>query len=199
MFNGIVEETGVVEGIEQRKNLVVLRVRARKVLKGAKGGDSIAVDGVCLTVTEKKKNTLTFDLMRETLEKTSLGRLNCGEKVNLERALAVGDRISGHFVTGHIDGVGRIEARVEEPNYTELSIHLSKTLRRYIVPKGSVCLDGVSLTVGVVRQNLFTVYLIPFTKQQTTLGFRKKGDMVNIEADILARYVAGMAGGGNRD
>lgn len=189
MFNGIVEEIGVVDALERRKNLSVLKVRARKVMSGTKPGDSIAVEGVCLTVTEKKKNILAFDMMRETVSKTSLGRLRRGDKVNLERALKAGARVSGHFVTGHVDDVGRIEKKVAETNYTELSIRLPEELGKYIVPKGSVALDGVSLTVGKVGKGRFSVYLIPFTKQVTTLGAKKKGDPVNIETDILAKYL----------
>ena len=189
MFNGIVEETGVVERIDHRKNLSVLKVRARKVFKGVRKGDSIAVDGVCLTVTDAASHVLTFDLMRETLVKTSLGKLKPADRVNLERALKVGGRISGHFVAGHVDAVGRVEAKVSAANYTELRVRLPKTLRRYIAPKGSVCLDGVSLTVGEVKKDYFSVYLIPLTLRVTTLGLKREGDGVNIEVDILARYI----------
>src|SRR3989338_5410506 len=189
MFNGIVEEIGIVDALERRRNLSVLKVRARKVLQGTKLGDSIAVEGVCLTVTDKKKNVLGFDMMRETVNKTSLGRLRRGDKVNLERALKTGARVSGHFVTGHIDDVGRVEKKVSEANYEELAIRMPKGLGKYIVPKGSVALDGVSLTVGKVGKGRFSVYLIPFTKKVTTLGSKKKGDWVNIETDILAKYV----------
>ncbi len=189
MFNGIVEEIGIVDALERRKNLSVLKVRARKVLQGTKLGDSIAVEGVCLTVTDKKKNILAFDMMRETVNKTSLGRLHRGDQVNLERALKAGARVSGHFVTGHIDDVGRIEQKITEANYEELSIRLPKGLGKYIVPKGSVALDGVSLTVGKVGKGRFSVYLIPFTKRVTTLGAKKKGDPINIETDILAKYL----------
>jgi riboflavin synthase len=189
MFNGIVEEMGVIVSITHQTNLATLKVRARKVLKGTKLGDSIAVEGACLTVTEKKKNILAFDMMRETVSKTSLGQLRRGDKVNLERALKAGARVSGHFVTGHVDDVGRIEKKVAETNYEELSIRLPEKLGKYIVPKGSVALDGVSLTVGKVGKGRFSVYLIPFTKQVTTLGAKKKGDRVNIETDILAKYV----------
>lgn len=191
MFNGIVEEIGTVDALERRKNLSVLKVRARKVLQGTKLGDSIAVTGVCLTVTDKNKNVLAFDMMRETVNKTSLGRLRRGDKVNLERALKAGGRVSGHFVTGHIDSVGRIEQKIAEKNYEELSIRLPKGLGKYIVPKGSVALDGISLTVGRVGKGRFSVYLIPFTKKVTTLGAKKKGDSVNIETDILAKYLIG--------
>ena len=189
MFNGIVEEIGIVDALERRKNLSVLKVRARKVMSGTKLGDSIAVEGVCLTVTDKNKDVLAFDMMRETVNKTSLGRLHCGDKVNLERALKAGSRVNGHFVTGHIDDVGRVEQKISAANYEELSIRLPKGLDKYIVPKGSVALDGVSLTVGKVGKGCFSVYLIPFTKQVTTLGTKKKGDPVNIETDILAKYL----------
>lgn len=189
MFNGIVEEIGIVDVLERRKNLSVLKVRASKLMSGTKPGDSIAVEGVCLTVTEKKKNILVFDMMRETVNKTSLGWLRRGDKVNLERALKAGSRVSGHFVTGHVDVVGRIEAKVSATNYAELSIRMPEGLGKYIVSKGSVALDGVSLTVGKVGKGRFSVYLIPFTKQVTTLGAKKKGDRVNIETDILAKYI----------
>ncbi len=189
MFNGIVEETGVVERIDHRKNLSVLKVRAWKVFKGVHNGDSIAVDGACLTVTDAATPLLTFDLMRETLVKTSLGKLKAGDRVNLERALKAGGRISGHFVTGHVDAVGAVIKKVTKTNYTELRVRLPKTLRRYIAPKGSVCLDGVSLTVGEVKKDYFSVYLIPLTMRVTTLGLKREGDGVNIEVDILARYI----------
>ncbi|MBI5150870.1 MAG: riboflavin synthase [Candidatus Omnitrophica bacterium] len=191
MFNGIVEETGVVERVTRKKNLSVLKVRARKVLKGTKVGDSIAVDGVCLTVTAAGKGAMTFDLMRETLLSTSLGKVKPGGKVNLERALKTGGRVSGHFVTGHVDVVSRVKEVLSRPNYVELVVHLPRHLSRYIVPKGSVCLDGVSLTVGGVRKDAFSVYLIPLTRRLTTLGARKKGDWVNLETDILAKYING--------
>lgn len=189
MFNGIVEEVGSIAAIVHQRNLTVLKVRARKIVPGTKNGDSIAIDGVCLTVTGKNKNILAFDLMRETIETTTLKDLQRGHKINLERALLVGGRISGHFVTGHIDCVGCIENKKEEPNYTELFISLPNELSKYIVPKGSVCLDGVSLTVGKVKKGLFSVYLIPFTRRITTLGTKKKGDAINIEVDILAKYI----------
>jgi riboflavin synthase len=191
MFNGIIEEMGVVDRINRRRNLSILKVRAQKILKGTKAGDSIAVNGVCLTVTDVAAHTLTFDLMKETLVRTSLGGLKPAARVNLERALRVGGRISGHFVTGHIDGVAVIQDRIDKTNDTDLRVSLAKELARYIVPKGSVCLDGVSLTVGEVKAAFFSVYLIPFTKEVTTLGFAKNGDKVNIETDILAKYISG--------
>ncbi len=189
MFSGIVEEMGTVHRIERTENLAVVEVRARKVWKGTKPGDSVAVDGVCLTVTGVSKDVLAFDLMRETLEKTTLGRLRLNEKVNLERALKVGGRLSGHFVTGHVDEVGRILRVIAQKDYTQWHISFSAKLARSIAPKGSVCLDGVSLTVGEVKKGYFSVHLIPFTKRVTTLGVKKKGGKLNIEVDILARYI----------
>ena len=189
MFNGIVEEIGIVENINSKRNLSTFKVRVKKILKGVKPGASIAVDGACLTVTGIKSNVLTFDVMRESLLKTTLGSLKIKGKVNLERALMANGRIDGHFVTGHVDRVGVIKNKVTKANYTEFKISMTKDLARYIVPKGSICLDGVSLTVGEVKKSYFSVYLIPFTKQVTTLGFKKKGDKVNIETDILAKYI----------
>jgi riboflavin synthase len=189
MFTGIIEEMGVVEGITLKKNLSVLKVRAKKVLKGAKQGTSIAVNGVCLTVTGIKKDVLEFDIMLETLLKTNLGVLKTKACVNLERALKANGRIDGHFVSGHVDDMGRIKARITGENYTELQISTKRDLMKYIAPKGSVCLDGVSLTIGEVRKTYFSIYLIPFTLEVTTLGGVKKGDRINIETDILAKYI----------
>ena len=189
MFTGIVEEMGIVEGIVSKKNLSVLRVRAKKILKDAKEGTSIAVNGVCLTVTRIKGGVLTFDIMRETLLKTNLGKLKSKNRVNLERALKANGRIDGHFVSGHVDDMGIVTDRITGENYTELRIRIRKDLRKYIAPKGSVCLDGVSLTVGEVKKTYFSVYLIPFTLQVTTLGGLRKGDHVNVETDVLAKYI----------
>ena len=189
MFTGIVEETGTVQNIASKKNLSVLNVRAGRTLKGLRPGASVAVNGVCLTVTEIKRNVIAFDLMRETLLKTNLGTLRPNDRVNLERSLKANGRIDGHFVFGHVDDMGRITSKITKENYTELRISLKKPLMKYIVPKGAVCLDGVSLTVGEVKTNDFSVYLIPFTMRVTTLGRLKKGDKVNVETDILAKYV----------
>jgi len=189
MFSGIIEETGVVEKLNCFRNLSVMSVRAKKIGKNVNPGDSIAVEGVCLTVTDNRKNLLVFDVMKETIIKSTLGRVKISDELNLERALKFGDRLNGHFMTGHIDDVGRIKVVVKAKNYTELRIHLKKKLKKYFVPKGSVCIDGVSLTVGDVKSDYFSVYLIPFTKKKTTLGKKKKGDFVNIETDILAKYL----------
>lgn len=189
MFTGIVEEIGTMTQVDVKRNLVVLKVRAKCVLKGLKKGDSLAVEGVCLTTTNIHRNILTFDVMRETMLKTTLKKLKSKDKVNLERALKANGRFNGHFVTGHIDDVGIIKRRITQKNYIELQIGLPTKFLKYIVPKGSVCLDGISLTVGQVKRGYFSVYIIPFTDKNTTLGLKKKGDKVNIETDLLAKYI----------
>ena len=189
MFTGIVEDIGIVKRMTRKRNLAVLAIEAKTICRDLKLGDSVAIDGVCLTVAAKDKNILSFDLVAETLKKTTLGQFKFGSKVNLERALKMNDRLSGHFVTGHVDAVSSIKKVIKKENYVELVIGLSKALAKYFVPKGSVCVDGVSLTVGEVRKDSFSVYLIPFTKEVTTLGTKKVGDTVNIETDILAKYI----------
>lgn len=189
MFTGIVEEIGTVTQVDAKKNLAILKVRAKNVFKGMKKGDSLSVEGVCLTVTNILKGIITFDVMRETMQKTTLGKLKAKSKVNLELALKANGRFNGHFVTGHIDDVGIVRKRITQKNSIELQISVSKKFLRYIVPKGSICLDGISLTVGQVQKNYFAVYIIPFTDKNTTLGFKKTGDCVNIETDLLAKYI----------
>jgi riboflavin synthase len=189
MFTGIVEEQGAVAGLKKDKNLFVLRIDARKIVKGLKAGDSVAVNGVCLTVTTVAKKVLSFDLMKETIAATTLKNLQRGGKVNLERALRVGDRFGGHFVTGHVDGMGQIRKIIRGPNYVEWQLTTPAKLLKYIVPKGSVALEGVSLTVGAVGKSHFSVYLIPYTLKRTTLGLKQEGDGVNLETDILAKFV----------
>ena len=189
MFSGIVEETGVVKALQRKTNLSVLKIHAKKVLPGTGEGDSISVNGVCLTVTKREKNVLTFDIMLETLKKTSLGALKSGMKVNLERALKMSSRISGHFVSGHVDDMGSIKKIVKSENYVELQISFAREHGKYIVPKGSIAVDGVSLTVGDVRKTYFSVYLIPYTLEVTNLGVKRKGSKINLETDILAKYI----------
>jgi len=189
MFTGIVEELGVVDKIQRDVNLATLSLRTKIVGRGIKIGDSVSVDGVCLTVTRKNGGQLLFDVMKETLEKTTLGDLKVKKHVNLERALKVGDRISGHFVTGHIDGVGEITKITRGKNYAEMHIKTARGLLQYIVPKGSICINGVSLTVGLVGKNHFSFFLIPYTNEVTNLGSKKVGQRVNVETDVLAKYV----------
>lgn len=189
MFTGIVEELGTVQKIEKHENLIKLTLKAKKVLSGVRIGDSIAVDGVCLSIVKKSASQVTFDVMRETLLKTTVGLLRKGDKVNCERALKATDRLNGHIVTGHIDQMSIIDDVIEGENYWEYRIRLNRTFQAFIVEKGSVCVDGISLTVGAVKKKYFSVYLIPITRKLTTLGFKTKGDKVNIETDILARYM----------
>lgn len=189
MFSGIVEETGTIVKVSKKTNLVTIDVKAKEVVKDTKAGDSIAVNGVCLTVTKRKANIVTFDIMLETMRATTLGLCEEGVRVNLERALRMNDRISGHFVTGHVDDMATVKDIVTGENYTEIQIKLPAALVKYVVPKGSVTLDGVSLTVGGVKKGQFSVYLIPFTLDVTNLGIKQKGDKINIETDILAKYI----------
>jgi riboflavin synthase len=189
MFSGIVEEKGVVTQVKKKANLYTMTIRAKRVVRGTRIGDSIAVNGVCLTVTKKTKNLLTFDLMKETLDATTLKWARPGKDINLERALKVNARLGGHFVSGHVDGVGRLERIVHIPNYVEWQISLDKDLATYLAPKGSVCIDGVSLTIGWVKKNLFSIYLIPHTLDVTTFGRMRQGQELNIETDLLAKYI----------
>ncbi len=189
MFTGIVEEQGTVTALIRRENLFVLSVKADKIAVGIKNGDSVCVNGVCLTVTGRKGKVLSFDMMKETLLATTLGDVKRGDCVNLERAMKADGRFGGHFVTGHVDSVGIINRIVKLPNYVEFEITLPKKFMRYLVAKGSVTLDGISLTVGKVSKNTFCVYLIPATLKITTFGQKKHGDHLNVETDILARYI----------
>ena len=189
MFTGIIEEKGKVKEFTRKANLLTLSVYAKKVLPGTKVGDSVAVDGVCLTVIHTNGRVLTFELMKETLQKTTLGSIKTARVVNLERALKPTGRLGGHFVQGHVDGIGVIKSKKTLPNYLRYEITVPKNLTRYIVPKGSVAIDGVSLTVGEVNANVFSTYLIPHTLDVTTLQSKKAGDKVNIETDILAKYI----------
>ncbi len=189
MFTGIVEEKGTVSALVRRENLFVLHVKAQKVPLGIKNGDSVSVNGVCLTVTGHKGKVLSFDMMKETLLATTLKDAKPGDSVNLERAMKADSRFGGHFVTGHVDGVGIINRIVKLPNYVEFEIAPPKKFMRYLVSKGSVTLDGISLTVGKVSKNSLSVYLIPATLRITTFGQKKQGDRVNVETDILARYI----------
>jgi len=189
MFSGIVEEKGIVKGVNRKKNLITMDIQAHRVLRGTKIGDSIAVNGVCLTVTHLSGKTAVFDLMKETLDFTTLGYAKTGTSVNLERALKVSDRIGGHFVSGHVDGMGLLKKKVTMENYVEWQIELDRKLMRYMAPKASVTVDGVSLTIGWVKKTMFSIYLIPHTLEVTTFGSKKVGQKLNIETDVLAKYI----------
>ncbi|MGI9952346.1 riboflavin synthase [Moorellaceae bacterium AZ2] len=189
MFTGIVEEIGKVRDLEVRGEGARLVLGAQKVLAGTKIGDSMAVNGVCLTVVELLADGLVVEMMAETLRVTNLGRLRPGEGVNLERALRLGDRLGGHLVSGHVDGVVRILERRKVGIAEEIVLNLPQNLSPYVVPKGSVALDGTSLTVITCSGDSFSVGLIPHTLKETVLGFKRIGDEVNIEVDWLARYL----------
>jgi riboflavin synthase len=193
MFTGLVEETGLVHAITPRTDGIRLDVRARLCGEGVQLGDSIAVNGCCLTVVTRKKSrgttTLGFDLLRETWDRTNLSSVAIGSKVNLERSLSVGQRLGGHFVTGHIDGTGTITAWEQQGRDHVLEIAAPKEIRRYVVFKGSVAVDGISLTVAAETRGGFRIWIIPHTFEVTALNERSVGDRVNLEADMLGKYV----------
>lgn len=189
MFTGIIEETGIVKDLQKARGLCVLKVRARKALVGTSIGQSVSVNGVCLTVTHKKDGVLWFDMMKETILRTGLKDLRPKDLVNLERPLKWGDRLGGHIVTGHIDGVGKITKKKTGKDFLELECAVNKKLIRYVIPKGSITIDGISLTVGRVKGSMFSVYLIPHTLKVTNLLDKRIGDAVNIETDMVAKYV----------
>ncbi|MCK0115744.1 riboflavin synthase [Isoptericola sp. S6320L] len=189
MFTGIVTELGTVRALETTADAARLTVAASDVLDGVRLGDSIAVDGCCLTVTAFDAETWTADLMAETLQRTSLGSLAPGARVNLEPALPVTGRLGGHIVQGHVDGVGTVLARTPGERWEVVEISLPTDLARYVVTKGSIAVDGVSLTVVDAGTDRFAVSLIPETLERTTLGARAVGDQVNLETDVLARHV----------
>jgi len=190
VFTGIIEELGTVRGIAVGREGARLTVEAPGILAGVRRGDSVAVNGVCLTVTEHTETAFAVDVMAETLAKTNLGRLRRGARVNLERALRLGDRLGGHLVTGHVDGVGTITGRERDGMATVFAVRAPQDVAQYLIPKGSVAVDGISLTVVDVRGDVFTVSIIPHTAAVTTLGFKQPGDTVNLEADVVGKYVA---------
>ncbi|TYQ16079.1 UNVERIFIED_CONTAM: riboflavin synthase alpha chain [Acetivibrio alkalicellulosi] len=199
MFTGIIEEKGVVKEIIQGRMSIKLTVKCVKIMDDVKVGDSIAVNGICLTVTSLLGTGFTADVMPETMRKTNLGSLRVGETVNLERALKLGDRLDGHIVSGHVDGTGIVSDRIEEDNAIWIEITAHCQVLKYIVLKGSVALDGTSLTVSYIDEKCFRVSLIPLTAQVTTLNEKKVGDKINIECDMLAKYIEKLVYGRNED
>ena len=194
MFTGLIAALGTVERLAEGSTSCRLTVRAPKLLSGVKIGDSIAVNGVCLTVVHLRGDTFTADVMPETVRRTTLHLLQPGDRVNLEKALRPADGLDGHIVQGHVEGVGSIQQIVPEGNALVYRIKAPRELLRYIVEKGSVAVDGISLTVTEADDSGFGVSLIPHTAKMTTLGFKHAGDAVNLETDILARYVEKMLG-----
>ncbi|MFD4970701.1 riboflavin synthase [Streptomyces sp. NPDC058424] len=194
MFTGIVEELGEVAAVEDLGDAARFRLRGPVVTAGARHGDSIAVNGVCLTVVEHEGDEFTADVMAETLKRSSLGVLTTGSRVNLERPTAVGARLGGHIVQGHVDGTGTILDRTSSEHWEIVKISLPPDLARYVVEKGSITVDGISLTVVEAGDEHFTVSLIPTTLALTTLGLKQPGDPVNLEVDVVAKYVERLLG-----
>lgn len=189
MFTGIVEEVGVIRAVRRGRSSSVLSIGAALVLSDLKIGDSVAVNGVCLTATGKDEGGFTADVMHETLNRSTLGSLAAGSPVNLERAMAADGRFGGHIVSGHIDGTGTISLIRKDDNAVWYTVQAPSTLLRYVVEKGSITIDGISLTVASVDERGFSVSAIPHTAAVTILGRRKTGDTVNLETDIIGKYV----------
>lgn len=189
MFTGIIRELGKIHRMSGLGNIYKISVESKDIVLEVKIGDSVAVNGVCLTLTGKNKNILDFDVMGETAKRTNISNLKYGENVNLESALKAGDPFGGHFVTGHIDCVGRIRDVARSSDNYSVKVSFPEEYRKLIVEKGSIALDGISLTVGKVDGNNATVHIIPHTLKITTLGSKRAGDEVNIEFDIIGKYI----------
>lgn len=196
MFTGIVEDRGKVIRIEYRGQGKRLTLELPLELTDLRLGDSINVDGACLTVTEKNGGRIGVDLSPETLQKTTLAGVREGEEVNLERALKLSDRLGGHIVAGHIDGIGTIVEKRKETDFIYLKVRIPRNVSRYVVQKGSIAIDGISLTVNECREEEIQMTLIPYTLERTTLINKKVGDRVNVEADVLGKYVEKLLGRG---
>ncbi len=192
MFTGLVEEIGTVAALEPQGDALRLKITARTVLEDAALGDSISVNGVCLTVAERNDESFTADVMQESLDRTGLGRLAPGARVNLERALAANARLGGHIMQGHVDGTAKLVSRTSSEHWDVLRFSLPRKLARYVVEKGSIAVNGTSLTVSAIGDDYFEVSLIPTTLTETTHGDLSEGDVVNLEVDVLAKYVERM-------
>jgi len=189
LFTGIIEEVGKVQEVIKATKSAKIVIDARKVLEDVMIGDSISTNGVCLTVTEFSTSSFVVDVMAETMRRSNLHLLKAGDEVNLERALRVGDRLGGHIVSGHIDGTGIITEYEKEDNAVWVTISARREILRYIVQKGSITIDGISLTVAYINDKVFKVSIIPHTKEITTLLRKKVGDLVNLECDMVGKYV----------
>ncbi|MFG6147249.1 riboflavin synthase [Halobacillus sp. B23F22_1] len=194
MFTGIVEEIGSIKGIKTKTEAMEISIKAKDILNDVNLGDSISINGVCLTVTSYTEQSVEFDVMPETFRATNLHELQQGSPVNLERAMAAGGRFGGHLVSGHIDGTGQIVSKSPESNAVYYEIELPEELVKYFVYKGSIAVDGTSLTVFGVKENRVTISLIPHTMEHTVLGNKGPGDRVNIECDMIGKYVAHFLG-----
>jgi riboflavin synthase len=189
MFTGIIEEVGELKKKVQAGNSTKLTILCNNIISNSKNGDSISVNGICLTITKKDINCLTFDVMPETMNSSNISNLKLSDKVNLERAVKLSDRLGGHIVSGHIDGTGTITEIKKDENAIWLTIEASDSVLKYIIHKGSITVDGISLTVSYVDEKCFKVSLIPFTREITNIGHKRCGDIVNIECDIIGKYV----------
>ncbi len=199
MFTGIIEEIGHLQSIKRNSSSAVLTISADKVLEGTRIGDSIAVNGVCLTVVGMNGNSFDADVMHETLDRSSLSLLRTDSKVNLERAMAANGRFGGHIVAGHVDGTGRITNVKKDDNAVWYTIKADENIMRYIIEKGSVAIDGISLTVADTGRDYFKVSVIPHTRQLTILSDKKAGDIVNIENDCVGKYIEKFMNSSDRD
>jgi len=195
MFTGIIEEMGAVKALRREAGAARLALNASKVLEGTAIGDSICVNGVCLTVVDLGTGEFSADVAVETLKVTNLGDLKAGSRVNLERALQLSARIGGHLVSGHVDAVGRVREKREEGNGWRIFIDAPETVLRYVIKKGSIAIDGISLTIADVDRSGFAIAMIPHTAKLTTLGYKSAGDSVNLESDIIGKYVERLLGG----
>lgn len=192
MFTGIIQGLGRIEKFERStktRSQAKMRISLGKLGRGLRIGDSVAINGVCLTAINLAKGAAEFEMVGETIKRTNLGSLQSGDRVNIERSLKIGDRLEGHFVLGHVDGSGTILKIEKQPSQVQLWIALSRDLARYIAKKGSITVDGISLTVVDKTKDKFSVSIIPHTMKVTNLGFKKIGDKVNIETDVLCKYI----------
>lgn len=196
MFTGIIEAIGEIKGIRGNDKGISVQISIPDFFDDVKTGDSIAVNGVCLTAKTINGGTFSADVSSETISKTTFGKIKAGERVNLERALRLSDRLGGHIVTGHIDGTARLKEKRNEGESVRLSFSLDKELLRYVISKGSIAIDGISLTVNEVEVDGFSVNIIPHTAQNTTILGKKAGDEVNIEVDVIGKYVERLLGKG---
>ena len=199
MFTGIIEEVGEVKSLKIGSESSKLTIKAHKVLEKTLIGDSIATNGVCLTVTNINGNTFEADVMEETFRRSNLGNLKVGSKVNLERALTLEKRLGGHIVSGHIDGCGRVLSLIKEKNAVWVTIGADKKILKYIIEKGSIAIDGISLTVAYVDEEVFKVSIIPHTGEETTLLTKTVGESVNLECDMIGKYVEKLLGFNNKE
>lgn len=189
MFTGLIEEIGKIKSIQSGGKSIRLTVSASKIMDDVKLGDSIATNGICLTVVGCDSSSFSADVMPETMSRTNFELLGAGSHVNLERALRVGDRMGGHMVSGHVDGLGEVVGKEQDDNAIWVSIATPKNILKYIVEKGSIAIDGISLTVAYVDDKIFKVSIIPLTQEDTTLTSKKQGDKVNLECDMTAKYI----------